>query len=87
MKNLGKKQQLPPIKKKQLSFKNDSSIISPSKNKSGSNIYPRTSGKKVTHEEIWDMKTIKTDNVKLVNIKLNNKEEDNIDIKESNEKK
>ena len=87
LKNLGKKQ-LPPIKKKGLSFK-DSTINSPHKNKSGQNLYSRTSGKKVIHEEIWDMKTIKTENVKIVNIKLNNKEEDNIikGITEANENK
>ena len=89
LKNLGK-HKLPPIKKKGLSFKNENSVYSPNRNKSGQNLYPGTSAKKNIQEEIWDNKTNKTENVKIVNIKLNQKEGDTNIIKgitECNENK
>ena len=89
LKNLGK-HKLPPIKKKGLSFKNENSVYSPNRNKSGQNLYPGTSAKKNIQEEIWDNKTNKTENAKIVNIKLNQKEGDTNIIKgitECNENK
>ena len=71
LKNLGKKQ-LPPIKKKALNTtKIDTSVYSPNRN---TGIYPGSSFKK-SHEETWDIKTIKSDQIKMNNIKFNRKED------------
>ena len=60
------------IKKKVLNTtKIDSRAYSPNRN---TGVYPGTSFKK-NHEESWDIKTIKSEQLKMNNIKFNRKED------------
>jgi hypothetical protein len=91
LRNLGKKH-LPPIKKKSLNYLNNdntintiNTITTPNKITDGKHLYPITSAKKNFREEICDSKQVKSENLKVINIKLNT--EENQKLKGINEEK